>query len=121
VQAILGVMFIIKSDLKRYGALTATLQNNFISSHNQYQKTLNAAYNMLVNYVNPNRDCTLDVQDGGLLYRTMRACANMGKVVVDGMGVAVAEAAIIHAAEDNFMTIPTKSTQSILSNWSLKT
>jgi hypothetical protein len=55
------------------------------------------------------------------LQRTTRACANMGEVVVDGVGVAVAEAAVIHAAEDNFRTIPTKPTQSMMSNWSLKT
>jgi hypothetical protein len=61
-------MFVIKSDSKRYSALTATLQNAFISGHNHYPQTLNMAYNMLVNYVNPNRDRTLDLQDGGLLY-----------------------------------------------------
>jgi hypothetical protein len=64
----LGVMFVIKSDSKRYSVLTATLQNNFISGHNRYPQTLNAAYNMLVNYVKPNCDCTLDLQDGGLSY-----------------------------------------------------
>jgi hypothetical protein len=67
-EQFLGAMFVVKSDSKRYGALTATLQNDFISGHNCYPQTLNAAYNMLVNYVNPNRDRTLDLQDGGLSY-----------------------------------------------------
>jgi hypothetical protein len=55
------------------------------------------------------------------LLRTMRARTNMGKVVVGSMGVTVAEAAIIHMAEDNFRMIPTKTTQSIIRNQSLKT
>jgi hypothetical protein len=64
----LGTLFIVKSDSKRYGALIATLQNDFISGHDRYPNTLNAAYTMLVNYVNPNRERTFDVQDGGLSY-----------------------------------------------------
>jgi hypothetical protein len=67
-EQFLGAMFIVKSDSKRYGALIATLQNDFISGHNCYPQTINAAYNMLVNYVNPNRDRALDLQDGGLSY-----------------------------------------------------
>jgi lambda repressor-like predicted transcriptional regulator len=55
----LGAMFIVKSDSKRYGMLTATLQNDFISSHNRYPQIINVAYDMLVNYVNPNRNRTL--------------------------------------------------------------
>jgi hypothetical protein len=58
-------MFVIKSDSKRYGALIATLQNDFISGNDRYPNTLNAAYTMLVNYVNPNRNRAFDVQDGG--------------------------------------------------------
>jgi hypothetical protein len=57
----LGTLFMIKSDAKRYGALIATLQNDFISRHNCYPNTFNAAYNMLVNYVNPNQERTFDI------------------------------------------------------------
>jgi hypothetical protein len=64
----LATLFIVKSDSKRYGALIATLQNDFISGHDRYPNTLNAAYTMLVNYVNPTRDQTFDIQDGGLSY-----------------------------------------------------
>jgi hypothetical protein len=63
----LGTLFVIKSDSKRYGALTATLQNDFISRHDCYPNMLNVAYTMLVNYVNPPQEQTFDIQDGGLL------------------------------------------------------
>jgi hypothetical protein len=39
-----------------------------IYRHDHYPNTLNAAYTMLVNYVNPNQERTFDIQDGGLLY-----------------------------------------------------
>jgi hypothetical protein len=64
----LGTLFAIKSNSKHYSTLIALRQNDFISRHDCYPNTLNAAYTMLVNYVNPSRKQTFDIQDSGLSY-----------------------------------------------------
>jgi hypothetical protein len=55
------------------------------------------------------------------ILRTMRASRNTGKDVVGGMEATVTEAAIIHVAEDNFMTICMKAIQFMVNNLGMKT
>lgn len=64
----LAVQLLIKCDLRRYGALVANIQNDYTSGTHRYPTTLNAAYTMLVNYVNPSRQSNFDNQDGGLSF-----------------------------------------------------
>ncbi|KAG7353502.1 hypothetical protein IV203_002857 [Nitzschia inconspicua] len=52
---LLAVRFIKRSDPSRYGALIADLQNQYACGNNQYPATLDDAYTMLTNYVNPQQ------------------------------------------------------------------
>ena len=49
----LVVLFLRKSDPKRYGSLLSELQNNHTRGTDQYPMTISHAYDMLVNYHNP--------------------------------------------------------------------
>ena len=51
----LAMHFLLHSDNKRYGSLLADVQNDFVCNTDKYPKTLNKAYDMLVNYVNLNK------------------------------------------------------------------
>jgi hypothetical protein len=49
----IGMIFLAKSDRRRYGILWADLENQFARGNNQYPKELTEAYGMLVNYKPP--------------------------------------------------------------------
>ena len=55
-EAYLGVRFLHHSDLNRYGALLAEIENSYTRGQQSYPTTLVQAYNILVNYVNPARN-----------------------------------------------------------------
>ena len=64
----LGILFIRKSDPKRYGQLVAELQNNHTCGADQYPQTLTRGYELLVNYHSPRPGGRIDRQDGGVSF-----------------------------------------------------
>ena len=64
----MGVLFIRKSDPKRYGPLLAELQNNHTRGSDQYPQTLTRGYELLVNYRSPRPGGRIDRQDGGVSF-----------------------------------------------------
>ena len=62
-------MLLIKSDPKRYGALTADIENNHTRGNDTYPSTLSRAYDMLINYRSPTSN-QFQTQDGGLSFYT---------------------------------------------------
>lgn len=64
----LAMHFLLHSDNKRYGSLLADVQNDFICNTDKYPKTLNKAYDMLVNYVNSNKLLMSDDQGTGMSF-----------------------------------------------------
>jgi hypothetical protein len=59
----LAMHLFLHANVKRYGALIANVQNNFVTGHNKYPK------DMLVNYVSPTKLYNADDdQDGGMLF-----------------------------------------------------
>lgn len=67
-EEVVAKYFLTKSDPKRYASLIASIQNDFISGQDKYPKTLNKAYDLLVNYVNPNKPTGIDGQDYGMSF-----------------------------------------------------
>ena len=66
----LAVLFLRKSDPKRYGSLVSELQNNHTRGTDQYPMTISHAYDMLVNYRNPRSTFCFDCQDHGVSFYT---------------------------------------------------
>ena len=66
----LAVLFLRKSDPKRYGSLVSELQNNHTRGTDQYPMTISHAYDMLVNYRNPQSTFRFDRQDHGVSFYT---------------------------------------------------
>jgi hypothetical protein len=64
----LAMLFFTHSDTKRFGSLVANAQNDFVSGVDKYPKTVNRAYDMLVNFVNPNKSYNVDDQDAGMSF-----------------------------------------------------
>ena len=64
----LAMHLFLHADVKRYGALIANIQNDFVTGHDKYPKDMNKAYDMLVNYVSPTRLYNADDQDGGMSF-----------------------------------------------------
>ena len=64
----LAMMFFTHADSKRYGSLVANAQNDFVGGIDKYPKTTSKAYDMLVNFVNPNKSQGTDDQDGGMSF-----------------------------------------------------
>jgi uncharacterized membrane protein YgcG len=54
----MGIRFLRRSDPARYGALLADVENQYTRGMNSYPTTLTMAYDMIVNYVTPNRSST---------------------------------------------------------------
>jgi hypothetical protein len=50
---LIGMMFIDRADRRRYGTLSADLENQFAPGNDQYPRDLTEAYGMLVNYKSP--------------------------------------------------------------------
>ena len=51
----LAMRFFVHADPRRYGSLVANVQNDFVGGVDKYPKTVSKAYDMLVNFVNPNK------------------------------------------------------------------
>ena len=64
----LAMHMFLHADVKRYGALIANTQNDFVSGIDKYPKDMNRAYDMLVNYVSPNRIPSADDHDSGMSF-----------------------------------------------------
>ena len=64
----LAVLFIRKSDPKRYGQLVLELENNHTRGADQYPTTMERAYDMLVNYKSMRNNNRFDRQDFGVAY-----------------------------------------------------
>ena len=52
----LAMHFFLHADLRRFGTLITNIQNDFVLGTSKYPKTLNRAYDMLVNYVTSEVD-----------------------------------------------------------------
>ena len=50
----LAILLLMKSDPKRYGTLVTDVENTYTRGQNGYPTTVSGAYDMLVNYKNPN-------------------------------------------------------------------
>jgi hypothetical protein len=64
----LATKFLLHSDSRRYVSLIANLQNDFVGGIDKYLKNISKAYDMLVNFVNPNRQHVMDDQDIGMSF-----------------------------------------------------
>ena len=51
----LAVLLLTKSDPERYGSLVTDVENAYTRGQNGYPTTVSGAYDMLVNYKNPNQ------------------------------------------------------------------
>ena len=59
----LVVLLLTKSDPKRYGSLVTDVENAYTRGQNGYPTTVRGAYDMLVNYKNPNQALRMQNQD----------------------------------------------------------
>jgi hypothetical protein len=64
----LAMHFFLHADARRYGSLIANVQNDYVLGTSKYSKTVNRAYDMLVNYVNPSKLGSSDDQDAGMSF-----------------------------------------------------
>ena len=75
----LAMLFFVHSDTRRFGSLVANAQNDFVGGVDKYPKTVNKAYDMLVNYVNPNKSYNVDDQDAGMSFYQEGGTRNPGR------------------------------------------
>jgi hypothetical protein len=64
----LAMLFFTHADSRRFGSLVANAQNDFVSGVDKYPKTVNKAYDMLVNFVNPNKSYNVEDQEAGMSF-----------------------------------------------------
>ena len=64
----LAVLLLTKSDPKRYGTLVTDVENAYTRGQNGYPTTVSGAYDMLVNYKNPNQALRMQNQDTGIAF-----------------------------------------------------
>ena len=64
----LAVLLLAKSDPKRYGTLVTDVENAYTRGQNGYPTTVSRAYDMLVNYRNPNQASRMQNQDTGIAF-----------------------------------------------------
>jgi hypothetical protein len=70
----LAMHLFLHADVKRYCALIANVQNNFMTGHSKCPKDMSKAYDMLVNHVSsPTKLSSSDDQDGGMLFIIMKS------------------------------------------------
>jgi hypothetical protein len=58
-----AMWFFAHANPRQYGSIVATAQNDFVTGVDKYPKTVSKAYDMLVNFVNPNKHHYVDDQD----------------------------------------------------------
>ena len=64
----LAVLLLTKSDPKRYATLVTEVENAYTRGQNGYPTTVSGAYDMLVNYKNPNHALRMQNQDTGIAF-----------------------------------------------------
>ena len=64
----LAVLLLTKSDPKRYGTLVTDVENAYTRGQNGYPTMVSGAYDMLVNYRNPNQALRMQNQDTGIAF-----------------------------------------------------
>ena len=64
----LAVLLLTKSDHKRYGPLITDVENAYTRGQDGYPTTVSGAYDMLVNYKNPNQASRMQNQDTGIAF-----------------------------------------------------
>ena len=64
----IAVLLLTKSDPKRYGPLVTDVENAYTRGQNGYPTTVSGAYDMLVNYKNPNQALRMQNQDTGIAF-----------------------------------------------------
>ena len=64
----LAVLLLTKSDPKRYGTLITDVENAYTRGQNGYPTTVSGAYDILVNYRNPNQALRMQNQDMGIAF-----------------------------------------------------
>ena len=64
----LAVLLLTKSDPKRYATLVTDVENAYTRGQNGYPTTVSGAYDMLVNYKNPNQALRMQNQDTGIAF-----------------------------------------------------
>ena len=64
----LAVLLLTKSDPKRYGSLITDVENAYTQGQNGYPTMVSGAYDMLVNYRNPNQALRMKNQDTGIAF-----------------------------------------------------
>ena len=64
----LAVLLLTKSDPKRYATLVTNVENAYTRGQNGYPTTVSGAYDMLVNYKNPNQALRMQNQDTGIAF-----------------------------------------------------
>jgi hypothetical protein len=114
--------FLLKSDLRRYASLVATIQNDYISRQDKYPKTLSRAYDMIVNYVNPHKqggetlECpTIRTMTNNMSKDMAQDKAYQVEDVVMGMGVEVVICMVSHNTNEIRMGMTMRTTI----NWNM--
>ena len=64
----LAVLLLTKSDPKRYATLVTEVENAYTRGQNGYPTTVSGAYDMLVDYKNPNHALRMQNQDTGIAF-----------------------------------------------------
>ena len=64
----IAVLLLTKSDPKRYATLVTEVENAYTRGQNGYPTTVSGAYDMLVNYKNPNHALRMQNQDTGIAF-----------------------------------------------------
>ena len=59
----IAVLLLTKSDPKRYASLVADIENQHTRGQDVYPTTVSGAYDLLVNYRNPNQAMRMQTQD----------------------------------------------------------
>ena len=64
----IAVLLLTKSDPKRYVSLVANIENQLTRGQDVYPTTVSGAYDLLVNYRNPNQAMQMQTQDTGVAF-----------------------------------------------------
>ena len=64
----IAVLLLTKSDPKRYASLVADIENQHTRGQDVYPTTVSGAYDVLVNYRNPNQAMRMQTQDTGAAF-----------------------------------------------------
>jgi hypothetical protein len=71
------VLFLVNSDKSQYQGLLWNLENSFLKGSNEYPKTLNAAYSLLINW-KPKQETTVINSDDDLAFTNVSGTSENG-------------------------------------------